>query len=149
MDKGAYILILKNDECRIQVGTRGERTFSGGWHAYVGSALGPGGFCRVLRHFRLNCEKNKRPRWHIDSLLLSPCFQVVRALCIHTEERIECHLARHMTGTVIVGFGSSDCSCEGHLFYYSSDPHEEILSLISSLTAEEGSLMPVEVMTIP
>ena len=27
MDKGAYILLLKNDECRIMTGARGEITF--------------------------------------------------------------------------------------------------------------------------
>lgn len=147
MDKGAYILILKNDECRIQVGAQGQRTFSAGWHAYVGSALGPGGFSRVMRHFRLNRDKNKSPRWHIDSLLLSPYFQVVLACCIHTEERIECHLARHMTGTVIVGFGSSDCTCKGHLFYYPSDPHEYILRNIQSFAEKEKNTFQIEVRT--
>lgn len=147
MDKGAYILILKNDECRIQVGAKGERKFSAGWHAYVGSALGSGGFSRVMRHFRLNINKNKSPRWHIDSLLLSPCFQVIRAYCIHTDKRIECLLARYMTGTVILGFGSSDCTCEGHLYYYSSDPHKDISHLLHSFAEKDTGVLQIEVRT--
>ena len=147
MDKGVYILLLKNDECRIQVGAQGERKFSAGWHAYVGSALGSGGFSRVMLHFRLNIEKTKSPRWHIDSLLLSPSFQVSRAYCIHTEERIECPLARRMTGTVIAGFGSSDCTCEGHLFYYPSDPHDDILQILHSFAEKDTDVLQIEVRT--
>ena len=138
MDKGVYILLLKNNECRILTGARGEISFSAGWHGYVGSALGPGGLSRVLRHFRLNEKKDKRPRWHIDFLLLSPCFQVMRAYCIHTSEKIECLLAMQMTGKVISGFGSTDCSCKGHLFYFADDPHEDILHLVSSISEKEG-----------
>ncbi len=143
MDKGVYILLVQNDECQIRVGASGKRIFSAGWHAYVGSALGAGGFARVMRHFRLNSEKDRRPCWHIDSLLISPCFQVTGAYCIHTQERIECHIAHQMTGDVITGFGSSDCSCKGHLFYYPYDPTGELLHLIHSLS-RQGTIHGVD-----
>lgn len=136
MDKGVYILLFRNEACTVRTGAVGERIFSAGWHAYVGSALGSGGFARVMRHFRLHSEKDRKPRWHIDALLISPWFHIISAYCIHTQEQIECHIARYMTGTVIKGFGSSDCSCKGHLFYYPYDPAEELMQLIDSLSGQ-------------
>lgn len=146
MDKGVYILLLKNDECRILTGALGEITFPAGWYGYVGSAQGPGGFSRVLRHFRLSINKDKNSRWHIDYLLLSPYFQVIRAYCIQTEERAECLLARGMPGIVIPGFGSSDCTCRGHLFYFTDDPDENIQSLALSLPEKEDFAAHIEIL---
>lgn len=145
MDKGVYVLLLKNDACLIKTGALGERAYEPGWHAYVGSAFGTGGFLRVTRHIRLNIEKSKRPRWHIDSLLLSPFFQVSRAYCIHTDQKIECTIAQCITGTVIPGFGSSDCVCSGHLFYFRNDPHQDILSILHSISEKNECFNRVEI----
>lgn len=126
MYKGVYVLLLKGGECSLSIGSLGEIFFAEGWYAYVGSAFGPGGFARVRRHIRFNREKNKLPRWHIDYLLTSPCFTVSRAYCLVTGTRCECQVAGDVQGRCIPGFGSSDCTCPGHLFYLSRDPHEQI-----------------------
>lgn len=133
MNKGVYILLLRNHECTMPIGALGTLHFSAGWHAYVGSAQGPGGLARVIRHINLNQRKNKKPHWHIDALLLSIYFEIIDIYCIHTDEQIECMLAHRMTGKVIPGFGSSDCSCTGHLFYYAINPHEAIMYTLKSL----------------
>ncbi len=52
-----------------------------------------------------------------------------------------------MTGTVIAGFGSSDCSCEGHLFYYPSDPHDDILQILQSFAEKDTDVLQIEVRT--
>ena len=90
-------------------------TIEPGFFIYVGSAFGPGGLkARVGRHFRTE----KRLRWHIDYVraVTEPC----HAWCSNDSDRLEHHwagaIARLAGVSTIQGIGSSDCSCEGHLF---------------------------------
>jgi Uri superfamily endonuclease len=138
MNKGTYVLLMRNDRCSLKTGALGIIHYKAGWHTYVGSALGPGGFSRAERHTRINREKNKKPRWHIDFLLLSPFFQISQVLCIQSEERMECLVSHQMDGQVITGFGSSDCKCPGHLFYYPTDPFHHILHTFESFFEQKG-----------
>ncbi|NLV28438.1 MAG: DUF123 domain-containing protein [Methanomicrobiales archaeon] len=138
MDKGVYILLLENEEIILQIGSLGRIIFQKGWHAYVGSALGPGGFARVKRHLLLHQEKNKKPRWHIDYLLLCQVFKLQSVYCIPTSNKIECLLAGKMQGAPVQNFGSSDCNCISHLFYYPKNPHSSFLKLTQELSEKEN-----------
>ena len=113
MKKGVYVLILKMSEPRkIKIGSLGEREYSAGFYAYVGSAMG-GLEGRIGRHLR----KEKRLRWHIDHLLQFA--EVVQVMTLETGQKGgECLIAQGLKGfPVMKGFGSSDCRCPGHLFF--------------------------------
>ncbi|HWQ66031.1 MAG TPA: DUF123 domain-containing protein [Methanospirillum sp.] len=126
METGIYILLFKNTETAIPIGSLGTVRFGGGFHAYVGSALGPAGLSRVRRHITLAAEKNKKPRWHVDHLLINPAFCLVRVYCGKTHNQLECQLARGIPLLSIRGFGSSDCHCLAHLFGSPDDPDDQI-----------------------
>jgi Uri superfamily endonuclease len=133
MDRGVYALVFRNRPCSLMIGSLGEIHFRRGWHVYVGSARGPGGFARVSRHRRLALSRDRPPRWHVDHLLLSPSFILRHMVCGSTGEGLECSLARALVGRRIPSFGSSDCSCGSHLFYRTSDPLGEVMKAMSSL----------------
>jgi Uri superfamily endonuclease len=131
--KGVYVLLLQGGSCMLCIGSLGERMFSAGWYAYVGSALGPGGFARVRRHHALYLYRDRPPRWHIDYLLLDPHFHLRYAICGPTGEDHECRLAHLLGPPEVPGFGCSDCRCSSHLFYRSTDPREETVSALERL----------------
>ncbi len=120
--KGVYVLKLQIDkDTVIRVGKLGNIRFKKGYYAYIGSALGTGGFKRVTRHFNVASGKNMTRKWHIDYLL--PHSKSVNALLISTEESIECSVAKAI-GEFCVGipwFGCSDCSCPSHLFFMGNE----------------------------
>ncbi len=126
--KGIYALIITLEEDKnICVGKLGPVDFKKGYYVYIGSALNSleG---RINRHHR----KDKRLRWHIDYLLNEG--RIVEILCFETTKRLECTFARTFPKTLdsIKNFGSSDCSCESHLFYSKDNPialFEELSSL--------------------
>ena len=111
---GVYILIISlKKEHTIKVGRRRTIPFASGYYFYVGSALG-GLEARVTRHL----AKEKRHHWHIDYLL--DASKIIGFLAIPTTRRIECLVAKSLSEGLegINGFGSSDCNCRSHLFYY-------------------------------
>ncbi|VVB89757.1 Uncharacterised protein [uncultured archaeon] len=137
--KGVYVLILRlHKETVIRVGKLGKFSFKEGYYAYVGSALGTGGFKRVTRHFDVASGKNATRKWHIDYLL--PHSEVVRALLIPTDESIECSTARAVGEfcTGIEDFGCSDCSCHAHLFFSGTDLSESVATTCNKLTGIES-----------
>jgi Uri superfamily endonuclease len=111
--KGSYIILITLAfEQTIRVGNLGGIHFSAGQYAYVGSAMG--GFeSRLRHHFRKTCK----PHWHIDYLLQKA--QISSIIISENHERIECNIATLLQNKFqcIVGFGSSDCKCKGHLFF--------------------------------
>jgi len=133
MDKGVYALIFRNFPCSLPIGSLGEIHFRRGWHIYVGSAGGPGGFARVRRHRDLAIARDRLPRWHVDHLLLSPSFSLRHLVCGPSEGDLECTLARALGHGGIPSFGSSDCSCGSHLFHRAADPLEEVMGAMASL----------------
>ncbi|MDT8357749.1 MAG: DUF123 domain-containing protein [Methanomicrobiaceae archaeon] len=133
LNRGVYCLILHNVACSLRVGSLGTIAFLEGWHIYVGSALGPGGFSRVERHHSLASRKDRKPRWHIDSLLLSPAFTLASACRAVTGLPLECDLARAIGGESVHGFGCSDCRCASHLFYRPEYPGPEMIGAFQSL----------------
>lgn len=102
----------------MDVGKLGKVRFRKGFYIYVGSAMANLSK-RMERHRRLR----KKHHWHIDELRAITEFRSV--LAIRSSDRIECELAEAISGIAewsIPGFGSTDCSCETHLFGTSSDP---------------------------
>ncbi|HVP24659.1 MAG TPA: DUF123 domain-containing protein [Methanomicrobiales archaeon] len=133
MDKGIYALIFSNRPCTLRIGGLGDVGLRGGWHIYIGSARGPGGFARVRRHRRLALARARPPRWHVDHLLLSPGFRLRYAVCGTTGEDLECALALALAGRAVPSFGSSDCGCGGHLLHRGTNPLEEVMGAMASL----------------
>lgn len=136
-DKGAYILVfeLKNKE-KLKIGSLGEKIFEKGFYVYVGSAL-KGLTQRINRHFR----KNKKLKWHVDYLILKA--SNLKAIPIRTFRKIECEIAKelsYISKRIIPNFGSSDCKCSSHLFYFSKNPinKEEFLKLINKYRMDKS-----------
>jgi len=118
-DQGSYLLILNLKRNRkIDVGKLGKVHFRKGFYIYVGSAMA--NLCkRMNRHRHLR----KRHHWHIDELRAVAEFHSV--LAIRSSERLECEVAKGMSEIAewsVPRFGSTDCSCDTHLFGISSDP---------------------------
>ena len=136
IQKGVYILILKFDEeSDFQIGKLGKLHFRNGYYAYIGSALGTGGFKRVERHLNVSTGKNPTRKWHIDYLL--PRSKIVYAILLPTEYTIECKVARgirKISGmSIIPGFGCTDCMCETHLMYTENDPRNMIIDTCNEM----------------
>jgi Uri superfamily endonuclease len=60
--KEVYCLIFENQNCKFEVGKKGEFLFASGFYIYVGSALGSGGIIRVKRHISFFGNKDRNPR---------------------------------------------------------------------------------------
>ncbi len=114
--KGTYILTLDLPEIkRIQVGRLGIIGFKKGYYAYVGSGLN-GLEERLKRHLR----SEKKLFWHIDYFLNYA--GIMNIFCRFGTKKYECETANILSKNfqIIDDFGSSDCSCEGHLFIISN-----------------------------
>ncbi len=126
--RGAYILVLNvAEDAVLTVGQLGALLFPAGVYAYVGSALGSAGFQRISRHINVFAGRTTKRKWHID--YLSVVATLCRAYVFVTDERIECDLASRLRTspafTAIQRFGSSDCTCDSHLFRVSSGRYLE------------------------
>ena len=133
-NKGSYLLLIYLDKnVEINVGSLGVRKFERGFYVYVGSALNSL-TDRVKRHLKVE----KKKHWHIDYLLEHS--KIILSILIPSEERLECYLAKKFNGKVIVeGFGSTDCKCKSHLFYYSNlnNALDEIFNVLKCLLKEK------------
>jgi Uri superfamily endonuclease len=113
---GTYILLVELDSpATVTIGRLGQIPFVEGVYAYVGSALGPGGL--GARIGRYTCgPKNKH--WHIDFLLEHG--ETLGVLTRQGVRRRECDWSSWIGARAldcVSGFGSSDCRCEGHLYF--------------------------------
>jgi len=122
-EPGTYALVLASQKTgTVRVGRLGALELQPGVYVYVGSAFGPGGLAaRIKHHHRIAT----RPHWHIDYL---------RAVCDVAEVWFTTSAGRHehswakavaqMAGAAVPmpGFGSSDCACESHLFWFKHPP---------------------------
>jgi len=115
---GTYALILYACSKKlIEVGKLGEVDLKKGYYIYIGSAFGPGGLkARVGRHL----QENKKLRWHID--YLREVSKIIDVKYSTDSRKLECKwaadLAKNGGITPFKGFGSSDCKCFSHLFYF-------------------------------
>ncbi len=120
---GTYILILSlKARQTLQIGRLGSYDFRRGFYGYVGSAFGPGGLTARLKH---HFNTAVRPHWHIDYLRSVSTLQEV--WFSRSDERQEhgwAILLEKMPEVFVLikGFGSTDCKCTSHLFYFSKRP---------------------------
>ncbi len=125
--KGAYVLIVLLDEDKeITVGKLGKHYFPKGYYTYVGSGM-KNLEKRIERHLR----RKKKLRWHIDYLLKHG--KVVDVIKFKSEKKIECSIARKISeiGRIVVeNFGSTDCKCRTHLFYFPYNPKPKVYTLM-------------------
>lgn len=113
-EHGTYILLLHRDvDKTVRVGSKGDRDLPAGYYGYVGSAFGPGGLRRLARHHDVATGANTTRHWHIDYILQDA--SIVTAYV--SPQRIECDTAKQVTGKPVPGIGASDCSCRTHLFF--------------------------------
>lgn len=119
IDRGAYMVVLFIERDKpVRIGTLGNILFKRGYYVYVGSAE-KALKARIERHKR----RRKKAYWHID-YLRNHC-EIVTVLPVRSSERLECLMARDIemiAQSTIRGFGSSDCKCRGHLYYFSELP---------------------------
>jgi sugar fermentation stimulation protein A len=120
MNSGTYCLILRLDEPRtVQIGKLGRGFFPEGYYVYVGSALN-GLEQRVARHL----SQLKKKHWHVDYLL--EYAKIIGTRKIHSVKRRECSLSEEVGsicyGIPMEGFGSSDCRCTTHLYFFPDNP---------------------------
>ncbi|GJQ60466.1 MAG: hypothetical protein SCALA701_32670 [Candidatus Scalindua sp.] len=121
MKNGIYHLIIRFPKKKmIQVGRLGAFLFPKGFYVYTGSAqtnLGK----RISRHL----SKEKKLHWHIDYLLQFG--EIVSVLTIDGVKNRECvcsdKIALTLGGRAVVEkFGSSDCRCKTHLYFFEHTP---------------------------
>lgn len=119
--KGVYSLVIHlQHRSSLEIGRLGRFEFPAGFYIYVGSAQNNLEH-RIRRHLR----REKKLRWHIDYLL-----QHGRVVSVHTYaggKKKECILSREIgkikdASVPVKGFGSSDCSCHAHLYYFRHAP---------------------------
>lgn len=120
-NKGVYSLVVQLFRRQsLEIGRLGTFNFPTGFYVYVGSAQNNLEY-RIRRHL----QQEKKVRWHIDYLL-----QYGQVVSVHTyagEKKKECILSReigNMKGVSIPvkGFGSSDCTCNAHLYHFRHAP---------------------------
>ncbi|MBW2988003.1 GIY-YIG nuclease family protein [Candidatus Woesearchaeota archaeon] len=118
---GAYLLIINiKAVVKGEIGKLGWIDFKPGWYVYVGSAMG-GLEARVKRHL----SSKKRKHWHIDYLLgLGSKVRVEQVVIVTSTKKIECELSKLVAGLAtfsVARFGSSDCKCGSHLYYFPNE----------------------------
>jgi Uri superfamily endonuclease len=142
-EPGTYALVLSaRANGLIRVGKLGKLCLRPGFYVYVGSALGPGGVRARLMH---HLEPSIRPHWHIDYLRRHTSLEEV--WYCYDPMGWEHQWARGL-GTLpgvsvpLAGFGSSDCGCDSHLYFFASRPssNDFIQSLRASVHPQVRSL---------
>ena len=120
---GTYALVLTcHQSSPVRIGRLGVLELHRGFYVYVGSAFGPGGLAARIQHHR---QVAARPHWHIDYLrpvcdLVEVWFTTDSAHREHSWAKAVARLAG--AGVPLSGFGSSDCTCKSHLFFFTGMP---------------------------
>ncbi|MFX1236698.1 MAG: DUF123 domain-containing protein [Promethearchaeota archaeon] len=118
------MVIYISKDTQIKIGSLGFVQFFKGYYLYVGSAMGQKGSSTLLNRIKrhISPPENKNKHWHVDYLLESPNACVQKLILIPIKHKIECLIAKELSQkaeSAIKGFGSSDCRCLSHLFYFS------------------------------
>jgi Uri superfamily endonuclease len=120
---GTYTLVFNSSiEKPINIGKLGTLLLEPGFYLYIGSSFGPGGLKARIRHHR---NISSRPHWHLD--YLSPTLRLCEIWYTYDQTRrehqwAEIHAQARGASLPLPGFGSSDCRCLSHLFFYKSKP---------------------------
>lgn len=125
LKRGVYCLVVQlHQRSCLEIGCLGTFDFPAGFYVYVGSAQN-----NLERRIERHLRQEKKRRWHIDYLL-----HYGEVISVHTyagEGYMECVLS-HKIGTMkdalspVKGFGSSDCSCYSHLYFFQNNPRLRI-----------------------
>ncbi len=122
-NRGTYILILiLNKNKKIRIGKLGIINFNAGFYGYVGSAFGRGGLKSRLNH---HLKITQSPLWHID--YFRRYSKIKKIWYKNSQQRLE-HVWAELLSSMpevdhqIELFGSSDCSCLSHFFYFKKMP---------------------------
>lgn len=130
LNKGIYCLIIKVRRARnIKIGRLGTFHFSTGFYVYLGSAQNSMKH-RIKRHL----QKEKKLRWHIDYLLqYAEVTDIYQYAGIKAAECILSHKIGSLKNAVtpVKGFGSSDCSCVSHLYFFRRNPKNTLQNQIT------------------
>lgn len=121
MQQGIYNLIIDlDDDKRIRIGKLGLFALKKGCYVYTGSAQNALQK-RIARHY----ARKKRLHWHIDYLLQHGRITDVNTFELTSE--YECRLSNMIGASTdaelpVTGFGSSDCRCKTHLYFFKTTP---------------------------
>lgn len=115
--KGTYCLIINlKEKATIKIGSLGKIDFDKGAYIYIGSAMNSLN-ARIKRHL----SDDKKLHWHIDYLLKDKNSEIVDVIFTISTNKLECKLSEFInkkSDNKIDKFGSSDCNCESHLYYF-------------------------------
>ena len=120
---GTYALVLPAiSKQSISIGKNGTLEIKPGFYLYVGSAFGPGGLKARIEHHR---KKSSRPHWHMD--YLTARLKPDEVWYSYDQEHREHQWVRILAGAKgasipLEGFGSSDCGCKSHLYFFNFRP---------------------------
>ncbi len=124
---GTYCLLFHcSTLSQVIIVKLGNHQINPGYYCYIGSAFGRGGLkSRINRHLQIN----KRHHWHLD--YLRPYLTPVEIWYSTDPIKLECQWAAlllkdEQSNIPIKKFGSSDCDCPAHLFYYKVKPVLEL-----------------------
>jgi sugar fermentation stimulation protein A len=119
-DSGIYMVVVKLEENKtIKTGKLKYSEYKSGYYVYAGSAKSHLSK-RIKRHRN---TKKKTFHWHID--YLTAAAQEIKTFAIYTDRFYECDIANGLIeigGTRIPDFGSSDCNCSSHLYFFKENP---------------------------
>lgn len=117
--KGSYIFSGYLERKKwINFGKDKNFLFEKGWYLYVGSGMGSLDG-RIKRHLR----KRKKIHWHMDHLREN--LKKIRVFPIYSSKRLECKISKELSKistSYVKSFGSSDCLCPSHLYYFQENP---------------------------
>jgi sugar fermentation stimulation protein A len=141
-NSGNYLILLELAEKRsIEVGALGTVLFKAGWYVYAGSAR-KNLSQRINRHLR---RQRKQQHWHLDYLVpfASRGVGKLKALPVLSYRNLECDLAGELAklgGKPVPRFGSSDCRCASHLYYFEEPPmgNREFVDMLLRYRHVEG-----------
>ncbi|MFQ5862594.1 MAG: DUF123 domain-containing protein [Candidatus Brocadiales bacterium] len=125
---GVYLLAAELKRgYQLRVGGLGRHLFPRGSYLYVGSAQR--NLIQRLRRHVSGHSVSKKFHWHIDYLLAHARIRFIRVFAAPKEW--ECRLGRRLAGlkdskVVLKGFGSSDCRCKTHLYYFPAIPKARV-----------------------
>jgi len=130
----------------------GSHEFKRGYYLYIGSAFGTGGLAARVHH---HVRATDRPHWHIDYLRSASRLKAVWGICsdfrsdFRSGFRSDVRLEHPWAAVIermpdaripVKGFGSTDCRCLTHLFYFVRKPR---LSMFQEALAANGIMAQI------
>ncbi|MCM8771540.1 MAG: DNA/RNA nuclease SfsA [Candidatus Omnitrophica bacterium] len=128
-DKGNYLILGKlNNDIYLKIGYLENLFFKKGYYIYVGSAMNSL-TARIKRHLKIN----KIKKWHIDYFI--PYLNDLKSISIRSSENLECLVSNELekiSNGIIKNFGSTDCKCKSHLYFFENNPlcNEKFINIL-------------------